>query len=167
MPTLPALFVRTGYVLTLKTGFKALPMLFDERLPGVKFGEEYREFIKSVRPRLRRRRLAVVRDLFRAPLALVHGDTHLENIFFGEQFEGGAMFIDFGLTAIGSPLSDISELLGTGMRPKVRVLPRPPLPPPHPTPLHPITPWLHGQREPPRSGEARAHVTHVTHVTLR
>ena len=95
MPTLPALFVRTGYVLTLKTGFKALPMLFDERLPGVKFGEEYREFIKSVRPRLRRRRLAVVRDLFRAPLALVHGDTHLENIFFGEQFEGGAMFIDF------------------------------------------------------------------------
>ena len=49
----------------------------------------------------------------------MHGDTHLENIFFGEQFEGGAMFIDFGLTALGHPLSDISELLGTGMRPKV------------------------------------------------
>ena len=60
--------------------------------------------------------------MFRPPQTLVHGDTHLENIFFGEQFEGGTMFIDFGLTALGHPLSDISELLGTGMRPKVSFL---------------------------------------------
>ena len=45
-----------------------------------------------------RRRHAVARELVRPPLTLCHGDCHLENIFFGEHFEGGCMFIDFGLT---------------------------------------------------------------------
>ena len=45
-----------------------------------------------------RRRHAVARELVRPPLALCHGDCHLENVFFGEHFEGGCMFIDFGLT---------------------------------------------------------------------
>jgi len=120
MPRLPSSFVSTGWILELKTGFKALPYLYSSKIAAVKFGEEYREFIAEVRPRIRRRRAAVVRELFRPPLTLVHGDTHLENIFFGQQFEGGAVFIDFGLTGIGAPLSDVSELLGTGMRPKVR-----------------------------------------------
>ena len=30
-----------------------------------------------------------MRELFRSPLTLVHGDAHIENVFFGEQFEGG------------------------------------------------------------------------------
>mmetsp|Transcript_30928 Transcript_30928/g.82010 ORF Transcript_30928/g.82010 Transcript_30928/m.82010 type:complete len:544 (+) Transcript_30928:100-1731(+) len=120
MPTLPSTFVTTGWVLELKLGFKALPHLYSSNSAAVKFGEEYREFVEAVRPAIRRRRLAVVRELFRQPLTLIHGDTHLENIFFGKQFQGGAMFIDFGLTQLGHPLSDISELLGTGMIPKVR-----------------------------------------------
>ena len=40
----------------------------------------------------------MARELVRPPLTLCHGDCHLENIFFGEHFEGGCMFIDFGLT---------------------------------------------------------------------
>jgi thiamine kinase-like enzyme len=99
-----------------------------------------------VRPIIRRRRLAVVREMFRPPLTMVHGDCHLENIFFGEHFEarrqrtpplhplrplhppstplrpwqGGCSFIDFGLTSFGKGVADVAMILAQGMSVEAR-----------------------------------------------
>ena len=95
------------------------PGPFDPNRRGApKFGAEYRELLHKLRPAIRRKRAAVARELVRPPLTLCHGDAHLENIFFAEHFEGGCMFIDFGLTGFGQALSDVAMVVGAGMRPR-------------------------------------------------
>lgn len=118
LPVLPKTISHTAWLLGLKNGLKALPHCFSTRPPyagAPQFGEQYALFIQAVRPIARRRRLAIVRELHRHPLTLTHGDAHLENIFFGEQYPGGCAFIDFGLTMFGQALSDVATILGGGL----------------------------------------------------
>ena len=110
-------------VMIIKTGLKALPHLYMDTkgMAGAPpFGMEFRELLSQLRPAIRRKRLAVARELVRPPLTLCHGDAHPENIFFAEHFEGGCMFIDFGLTAFGQALGDVAMVVAAGMRPDVR-----------------------------------------------
>ena len=119
-PRLPRSVSHTLFVMVFKHGIKALPHCFSDKAPyggeGVlKFGEQYALFLSKIRPVARRRRHSIVNMLFRHPLTLTHGDAHLENIFFGEQYPGGCAFIDFGLTAFGNALSDVATVIGGGM----------------------------------------------------
>ena len=66
-------------------------------LGAPKFGAEFRELLATLLPCIRRRRHAVARELVRPPLTLCHGDAHLENVFFGEHFEGGRVCRKQGL----------------------------------------------------------------------
>jgi len=115
----PSSLTTTLLVLGLKTGLKALAHCFSsdpsyEDTP--KFAAEYASFIAHIRPIIRRRRHAVVRELWlKKPFTLVHGDAHLENIFFGEQYQGGCAFIDFGLLCFGSGLGDVATVISGGM----------------------------------------------------
>jgi len=118
LPFLPKCVPHTGWALLFKNGLKALPHCYSEEGPcngARKFGEEYAVFVSKIRPLVRRRRRAIVRELFRHPLTVCHGDAHLENIFFGEQYPGGCALIDFGLTMFGQALSDVATVLGGGM----------------------------------------------------
>jgi len=123
LPPLTPRIALTAFALTIKAGLKALPHCYLE-LPHMigapKFGSEFRELLATLLPCIRRRRHAVARELVRPPLTLCHGDAHLENVFFGDQFAGGCMFIDFGLTGFGQPLSDVAMIIGQGMRREVR-----------------------------------------------
>lgn len=88
LPKLPQCIVHTVAVFMFKNGIKALPRCFSShpKYDGVPhFASEYAQFIKEIRPVIRRRRHAVVRELFKKPFTLVHGDAHTENIFFGPQ----------------------------------------------------------------------------------
>ena len=123
LPKLPVWLSRTVSVMIIKTGLKALPHLYMDTkgMAGAPaFGGEFRELLSQLRPAIRRKRLAVARELVRPPLTLCHGDAHLENVFFAEHFEGGCMFIDFGLTAFGQALGDVAMVVAAGMRPDVR-----------------------------------------------
>jgi hypothetical protein len=118
LPKVPRCVSHTIIVNIIKSGIKALPHCFSDRgafkdVP--KFGEQYALFISKIRPVARRRRHAIVNELFKHPLTLTHGDAHLENIFFGEQYPGGCAFIDFGLTMFGQALSDVATVIGGGM----------------------------------------------------
>jgi len=118
LPFTPKAVTHTVWVLLIKNGLKALPHCFADKpeyAGAPKFGEQYAKFLATVRPVARRRRNAMVRELFRHPLTLCHGDAHLENIFFGEQYPGGCAFIDFGLSMFGQALSDVSTVIGGGM----------------------------------------------------
>ena len=80
--------VMKAYAYITTTGLDALATFWaDEFAP-----------ILAWRPLIKSRLRYIHAELFRRPLTLCHGDCHLENIFFGEHFEGGCMFIDFGLT---------------------------------------------------------------------
>jgi len=115
LPRAPAAVGLRAWALAIKAGMKALPYCFDRKKPGPVLGEEYRQLYAKLCVPLRRRRISVVRELFRPPLTLVHGDAHVENIFFAKHFEGGCMFIDFGLTMMGQALSDVCMLVACGM----------------------------------------------------
>ena len=119
LPRMPKAMAHMGWALIFKNGIKALPHCFSDNEPiyagAPKFGQEYALFISKVRPVARRRRRSIVRELFRHPLTLCHGDAHLENIFFGEHYQGGCAFIDFGLTMFGQALCDVATVIGGGM----------------------------------------------------
>jgi len=118
LPHFPRCITHTGWVLMFKNGIKALPHCFSDHpryKDTPKFAQEYARFIKEIRPIIRRRRHAVVRELFRKPHTLIHGDAHLENVFFGEQYEGGCTWIDFGLTMLGPGMADVSTIIAGGM----------------------------------------------------
>uniref|UniRef100_A0A7S2GXS4 CHK kinase-like domain-containing protein n=1 Tax=Haptolina brevifila TaxID=156173 RepID=A0A7S2GXS4_9EUKA len=119
LPVLPRKIAHTAWVLALlKTGLKTLPHLFADmpQYAGApKYGEQYASFLVKLRPIARRRRHAIVRELFRHPLTLTHGDSHLENIFFGEHWPGGCAFIDFGLMSYSQALSDVAQVIVGGM----------------------------------------------------
>jgi hypothetical protein len=118
LPKFPSCIAITAWMLMFKNGLKALPHCFSThpKYDGVpKFAFEYAQFIMELRPVLRRRRLAAVREMFREPLTLVHGDAHLENVFFSPEYEGGCTWIDFGLTMLGQPLGDVSTIIAGGM----------------------------------------------------
>ena len=124
LPTVPISVARAGWAVTIKAGLKALPRCFESMTRSGRevppFGAEYASFVKAVRPIVRRKRAGLVNALFHPPLTLVHGDAHLENIFFGEQFEGGCTFIDFGLTMFGRALADVAMVVGQGIPVDVR-----------------------------------------------
>jgi len=118
LPKLPQCIVHTVAVFMFKNGIKALPRCFSShpKYDGVPhFASEYAQFIKEIRPVIRRRRHAVVRELFKKPFTLVHGDAHTENIFFGPQYEGGCTWIDFGLLMFGPALGDVATIIAGGM----------------------------------------------------
>lgn len=50
----------------------------------------------------------------------VHGDAHLDNIFFAERFGGGCAFIDHANMMLMKPLLDVAFFLGTNLHPDVR-----------------------------------------------
>lgn len=54
------------------------------------------------------------------PFTLVHGDAHLDNIFFAERFDGGCAFIDHANMMLMKPLLDVAFFLGTNLHPDVR-----------------------------------------------
>lgn len=62
----------------------------------------------------------VVAQCTSPPFSLVHGDAHLDNIFFAERFPGGAAFIDHANMMISKPLLDIAFFMGTNLDPAVR-----------------------------------------------
>ena len=101
----PKLATETALVLLWKFGLKALRQCWSEapKYKGVpKFASEYAEFVELIRPLARRRRKALVQEMSsHKPLTIVHGDAHLENIFFGPHYAGGVAFIDFGLMQFG------------------------------------------------------------------
>lgn len=121
---LPRGLTQTAQMMAWKYGLKALVHCFsdDARYAGVpKFAEEYAGFVARIRPLARRRRKSLVAELgAKRPLSLVHGDCHLENLFFGPEYEGGVAFIDFGLVSFGPPLVDVATLLGGGMPTEAR-----------------------------------------------
>jgi len=53
-------------------------------------------------------------------LTLVHGDCHLDNIFFSERYPNGCALIDFALVAFGPAVRDVCFFLGTNIEPAVR-----------------------------------------------
>ena len=100
LPYIPRQITLTAFALTIKAGLKALPHCYLElphMLGAPKFGSEFRELLATLLPCIRRRRHAVARELVRPPLTLCHGDAHLENVFFGEHFEGGRVCRKQGL----------------------------------------------------------------------
>jgi len=119
LPRVPKGVTRLSWALVIKAGLTALPHCY-KKDDAVVFGSEFTEFISLVSGKIDGLAKAVARELFRPPLTLVHGDAHLENIFFASHFEGGCHFIDFGLTMIGQPLQDVSFLIGTGIPVEVR-----------------------------------------------
>ena len=105
---LPKRLTRTAMMMAWKYGLKALVHCYSEepQYAGVpKFAYEYGEFIEAIRPVVRRRRKAIIKELtYKKPLTLIHGDAHTENIFFGPHFPGGCAFIDFGLISFGQAM---------------------------------------------------------------
>ena len=55
----------------------------------------------------------VVKQCTTPPFTLVHGDAHLDNIFFAERFPGGCAFIDHANMMLAKPLLDVAFFLGT------------------------------------------------------
>ena len=123
LPRLPVCATKRIGATFIKSGIKALVHCFSDEpaFAGVpKFAIEYAPLIQELRPVLRRRRLGVMRMLYRHPWTLVHGDAHLENIFFGADYEGGCSFIDFGLLQLGPGMGDVATVIGGGMHTEPR-----------------------------------------------
>ena len=107
-----------------KSGLKVLPSLFNEQThpdgtPVAKFGAEY-EPILSWAKRLRPLYHYLALEMYRPPLTLLHQDTHLENIFFHDAYEGGCAFIDFGNVGFGHALTDVAFFLATSIETETR-----------------------------------------------
>ena len=120
----PPFVTETALKLAWKHGLKALRHCWSDapKYAGVPtFAAEYADFVESVRPLARRRRKALVHELgSRKPLTLIHGDAHLENIFFGPHYPGGVAFIDFGLLSFGPAMCDVATVIGGGMPTEAR-----------------------------------------------
>ena len=58
----------------------------------------------------------VVTQCTTPPFTLVHGDAHLDNIFFADRFPGGCAFIDHANMMLAKPLLDVAFFLGTCCR---------------------------------------------------
>ena len=120
----PRLATETALVLMWKWGLKALRHCWSDapKYAGAPtFAAEYKEFVELIRPLARRRRKSLVLEMSsRKPLTIVHGDAHLENIFFGPNYPGGVAFIDFGLLSFGPAMVDVATILGGGMPTEAR-----------------------------------------------
>ena len=58
----------------------------------------------------------VVKQCTTPPFTLVHGDAHLDNIFFADRFPSGCAFIDHANMMLAKPLLDVAFFLGTCRR---------------------------------------------------
>lgn len=108
-----------------KQGFRCLPkltapMTHPDGTPVASLGAEFDFILKEWLPLLKGRFRHVMRQCLRPPLTLVHGDCHLENIFFHDRYPGGCAFIDFGNMHFGQSLADVSFFLATNLEPDVR-----------------------------------------------
>ena len=57
---------------------------------------------------LRRRHKYILQELFRPPLTMIHGDAHIENVFYDQRFSGNCAFIDFGNMMFSQGVYDVS-----------------------------------------------------------
>ena len=64
----------------------------------------------------------VVKQCTTPPFTLVHGDAHLDNIFFADRFPSGCAFIDHANMMLAKPLLDVAFFLGTCCRPQAATL---------------------------------------------
>jgi len=125
-PTLSTCGLGPNFVtLIAKQGVKLLPKLASEMKHAdgtnvATFGKEFAFIVNEWHPRLVGHFRYIVRQLLRPPLTLIHGDCHLENVFFHERYPGGCAFIDFGNMHFGHALADVSFLLTTNLEPEVR-----------------------------------------------
>jgi len=87
-----------GFVRVTKVGLAALSKCY---------GQTYAPILKWL-PVLRRRHKYILRELFRPPLTMCHGDAHIENAFFDGRFPGGCAFIDFGNMMFSQPMYDVA-----------------------------------------------------------
>ena len=69
---------------------------------------------------LRRGIAPLIKQCTSPPFTLVHGDAHLDNIFFADRFDGGCAFIDHANMMLMKPLLDVAFFLGTNLHPDVR-----------------------------------------------
>ena len=75
-----------GFVLTTKVGLGCLKRTY---------GDVYAPVLAWL-PQIRRRHRYILDTLFAPPLTLCHGDVHLDNLFFHDDFPQGLKAIDFG-----------------------------------------------------------------------
>ena len=64
----------------------------------------------------------VLKQCTTPPFTLVHGDAHLDNIFFADRFPSGCAFIDHANMMLAKPLLDVAFFLGTCCRPQAATL---------------------------------------------
>ena len=94
----------------LRTGLLALE----------KWGGEVYAPVLGWRSLLQRKMPELLAQFFSPPFTLCHGDVHLENIFFGDQWRGGCAFVDFGNMHFDQGVTDVNFFLTTNLPPAYR-----------------------------------------------
>ena len=98
------------FVSLLRTGLPAL-----EKWAGDVYAP-----VLGWRSMLQRKMTDLLAQFFSPPFTLCHGDVHLENIFFGDQWRGGCAFVDFGNMHFDQGVTDINFFLTTNLPPAFR-----------------------------------------------
>ena len=93
-----------------KTGLPALRLVF---------GDKY-ESVLAWKPLILKKLKWWVDQIHLPPFTLLHGDVHMDNIFFEESWPKGLKFIDFGNVQHGQAGFDIAYFLGSNLEPDVR-----------------------------------------------
>ena len=84
---------KNALIFSAKKGFPALEACW---------GEAYAPVL-AMKPVIMQKLKWFVREVYKPPLTLCHGDVHMDNIFFDEAFPTGLKIIDFGNFCVAQP----------------------------------------------------------------
>uniref|UniRef100_A0A7S4F895 CHK kinase-like domain-containing protein n=1 Tax=Chrysotila carterae TaxID=13221 RepID=A0A7S4F895_CHRCT len=90
-------------------------------LPALKqcFGDVYAPVLEWT-PLIRKHLKWFVDQVFTPPFTVCHGDVHLDNIFFNDEWPTGIKMIDFGNIQFGQGMFDVAYFMGTNIEPDLR-----------------------------------------------
>mmetsp|Transcript_39169 Transcript_39169/g.117249 ORF Transcript_39169/g.117249 Transcript_39169/m.117249 type:complete len:483 (+) Transcript_39169:75-1523(+) len=101
---------KNALIFSVNKGFPAL-----ERC----WGDTYKPVL-AMKPVIMQKLKWFVREVYKPPLTLCHGDVHLDNIFFDESFPTGMKMIDFGNICIAQAGFDVAYFLAQNIEPELR-----------------------------------------------
>ena len=102
--------MKNALIFSVKRGLPALEKVFGDTFKPI---FEWKSMIRS-------RLKWIVNEFYAPPSTLCHGDVHLDNIFFHEDFPTGMKMIDFGNIVFAQGGFDVAYFLAQNVEPELR-----------------------------------------------